>query len=313
MPTVVNAPAQSSVKNNIWANGGVLSLLGRALIEPMLQRDAQARRYEYDKRLAADAAAYEAEKIRLANAREDDLNARLINAFKMNTNTVPGTGEVITYLLSKGVKGDLGQVAPYYLPQQTAIDQGDKKTMAPYYPNGTMGSGTEYKVGMSPKDQGALSMAKEELALKKWIEAQGNALGWARLKAANANANKPSYRLLPDYVDANGNPVIIDKSGNTRSLAGIKKTAGGLDLDPSVRKEILKLDTKGINIDEETARLRKTAQKNLLQKYGLVAGDSNPPIVGTCTKEQVRRFAKENNYSDKQAEEIVRRQGFDIQ
>ena len=150
-------------RNNFWwgggRGGGVLDLIGQALIQPMLQRDALARQYNYDNRLAQQKHDLD---LAMKNAewdRRDYEARRFIEGYNRDPRRSAGGGEMLAFLPGLGYKGNVSDVAQWALPQMATIDQGNQKTVAPIYSGGFIGNGETYDMGLSPKEAADVAIA----------------------------------------------------------------------------------------------------------------------------------------------------------
>ena len=201
---------------------GIIDLLGRHVLGPMMDRTSQAKRFEYEQRLLAD---QDARKVAEAQRQEAVKRGYLDQAaagIRNNPHQLPGSAEFIPGMVGAGV--NMKDLQNYWIPQQEQIDLGGTKLSRPLFPDGQAGEGQQFDVTMTPQQIGMMDIAKQELALKDWKAHQEAAQGWAGVSNANRNANSPHYTLNGDYVDANGNVVMIDtKTGAVKTLPGIVK------------------------------------------------------------------------------------------
>lgn len=168
-------------RNNFWwgggrGGGGVLDLIGQALIQPMLQRDALARQYKYDTRLADQKHNLDLQLEQARWGRQDDLIDRHDLYVRENPNAIPGTGGATATFLALGGKGDLAQYQPYLLPQSQSIDLGGQVHTRGWNPNGTVVEGATYGKTLSPYEEGQLAVARQEAATKDWAARQQAAI-----------------------------------------------------------------------------------------------------------------------------------------
>lgn len=238
-------------RNNIWWGGGrgggsgILDLLGQALIQPMLQRDAAARQYKYDERLANQKHNLD---LQMKNAEWDrrDYEAnRFIEAYNRDPRRAVGGGEMLAFLPGLGYNGNVSDVAAWALPQMMTIDQGSQKTVAPVYSGGFIGNGETYDMGLSPQEAGTLALAQRKAAFDEQMARDKNAREWyvARNtvrgggKAADPYAGLNAWGKfieslgidggsggsgLPGLtVGADGNPVIAGAPEANGNLSGI--------------------------------------------------------------------------------------------
>lgn len=210
-------------RNNIWRGGGrgggILDLLGQALFQPMLQRDALARQYKYDERLAnqkhdLDLAVKQADWDR----RDYEAN-RVIEAYNRDPRRAVGGGEMLAFLPGLGYNGNVSDVAQWALPQMITVDQGDQKTVAPVYSGGFIGNGETYDVGLSPQEAGTLALSTRAAELEEWKARQAVAL--EREKARRGAG--PALVPLQGYANDAGNPLLYNQyTGQTVPLYGAK-------------------------------------------------------------------------------------------
>lgn len=201
---------------------GIIDLLGRHVLGPMMDRTSQAKRFEYEQRLLAD---QDARKVAEAQRQEAVKRGYLDQAaagIRNNPHQLPGSAEFIPGMVGAGA--NMKDLQNYWIPQQEQIDLGGTKLSRPLFPDGQAGEGQQFDVTMTPQQIGMMDIAKQELALKDWKAHQEAAQGWAGVSNANRNANSPHYTMNGDYVDANGNVVMIDtKTGAVKPLPGIVK------------------------------------------------------------------------------------------
>lgn len=170
-------------RNNFWwgggrGGGGVLDLIGQALIQPMLQRDALARQYNYDNRLAQQKHDLD---LAMKNAewdRRDYEARRFIEGYNRDPRRSAGGGEMLAFLPGLGYKGNVSDVAQWALPQMATIDQGNQKTVAPIYSGGFIGNGETYDMGLSPKEAADVAIAKRGADLAERKFADESARNW---------------------------------------------------------------------------------------------------------------------------------------
>lgn len=202
----------------------LLYMVGGQFLNNMMARDAAARQYKYDERLAASAAErtaaeaqrgrdFEMAKLDKGYARQDDLIGRHDAYVRENPYAIPGTGGMMGTFLALGGKGDAAQYQPYLLPSQQQINTGDKIISRPLYPDGTGGEESSWNVGMSPKDAGDLDVKQGELALAQRAQADASARGWYSL-------NRPQpMQVMPD---GRGGYVSFDPVSNkTYPIPGV--------------------------------------------------------------------------------------------
>lgn len=234
-------------RNNIWWGGGrgggsgILDLLGQALIQPMLQRDAAARQYKYDERLANQKHNLD---LQMKNAEWDrrDYEAnRFIEAYNRDPRRAVGGGEMLAFLPGLGYNGNVSDVAAWALPQMMTIDQGNQKTVAPVYSGGFIGNGETYDMGLSPQEAGTLALAQRKAAFdeqmardknaREWYVARNTVRGggkaadpyaglnaWGNFAKALGLGNGSGEGGLPTFsIGADGNPII---SGSPDTAAG---------------------------------------------------------------------------------------------
>lgn len=210
-------------RNNFWwgggrGGGGVLDLIGQALIQPMLQRDALARQFNYQQRLEADDRAY-----RLAQL---DRLARGIDA---RGDMPVGAGDTIAGLVGSG--GNLRDFQGYYVPQVTTTDYGDRKeirSVNQWDTDPIVGN-----VGLSPKEAEDVAIARRGADLAERQFADESARNWyiARQNAAIAAHNaRGGGRVSDPYagLTAWGNLAKAFGFGNESGGAGL----AGLSIGP---------------------------------------------------------------------------------
>lgn len=209
-------------KQNNLSTLGIIDLLGKYLVNPMMDRTSQAKQFEYEQRLLAD---QDARKVAEAQ-RQESVKSGYIDMLRggvgQNPRQQPGSADFIGGAIGAGA--NMKDLQNYWIPQQEQIDLGGTKLSRPIFPDGQAGEGQQFDVTMTPQQIGMMDIAKQELALKDWKTHQEAAQGWAGVSNANRNANSPHYTMNGDYVDANGNVVMIDtKTGAVKTLPGIVK------------------------------------------------------------------------------------------
>lgn len=204
---------------------GPLSMLAGTLLNNALQRTDKAKQFEYEQKLIAD---QDARKVAEAQRQEAVKRGYLDQAaagIRNNPHQLPGSADFIPGMVGAGA--NMQHLQNYWIPQQEQIDLGGTKLSRPIFPDGQGGEGQSFGVTMTPQQIGMMDIAKQELALKDWKTRQEAAQGWAGVSNANRNANSPHYTMNGDYVDANGNVVMIDtKTGAVKTLPGIVKRPG---------------------------------------------------------------------------------------
>ena len=207
-----------------WYEGS-LTMLAGTLLNNALQRTDKAKQFEYEQKLIAD---QDARKVAEAQRQEAVKRGYLDQAaagIRNNPHQLPGSADFIPGMVGAGA--NMQHLQNYWIPQQEQIDLGGTKLSRPIFPDGQGGEGQSFGVTMTPQQIGMMDIAKQELALKDWKTRQEAAQGWAGVSNANRNANSPHYTMNGDYVDANGNVVMIDtKTGAVKTLPGIVKRPG---------------------------------------------------------------------------------------
>ena len=200
-----------------WYEGPLGMLVGTVLNDALM-RGQKAKEFEYMQRLRADE---DARKIAEAQRAEDAKRGYLDRAWagiQANPHQMSGAADFITGLVGAGA--NMVHMQNYWIPKQQELDLGDRKISRPIYPDGQAGEESSFYMGMSPHQLGMLDIARQELALKDWKARQDAAQGWAGV----SNSNRPHYSLYGDYIDENGNPIIMDsRSGGYKPLPGITR------------------------------------------------------------------------------------------
>lgn len=204
---------------------GPLTMLAGTLLNNALQRTDKAKQFEYEQKLIAD---QDARKVAEAQ-RQESVKSGYIDMLRggvgQNPHQQPGSADFIGGAIGAGA--NMKDLQNYWVPPQEQIDLGGTKLSRPIFPDGQGGEGQQFDVTMTPQQIGMMDIAKQELALKDWKTHQEAAQGWAGVSNANRNANSPHYTMNGDYVDANGNVVMIDtKTGAVKTLPGIVKRPG---------------------------------------------------------------------------------------
>lgn len=201
---------------------GIIDLLGRHVLGPMMDRTSQAKQFEYEQRLLADQDARKVAEVQRQEAVKRGYLEQAAAGIRNNPHQLPGSADFIPGMVGAGA--NMQHLQNYWIPQQEQIDLGGTKLSRPLFPDGQAGEGQQFDVTMTPQQIGMMDIAKQELALKDWKTHQEAAQGWAGVSNANRNANSPHYTMNGDYVDANGNVVMIDtKTGAVKTLPGIVK------------------------------------------------------------------------------------------
>ena len=218
---------------------GIIDLLGRHVLGPMMDRTSQAKKFEYEQRLLADQDARKVAEAQRQEAIKKGFLDQAANGIRNNPHQQPGSADFIPGMVGAGA--NMKDLQPFWIPQQEQIDLGGTKMSRPIFPDGQGGEGQSFDVTMTPQQIGMMDIAKQELALKDWKTHQEAAQGWAGVSNANRNANSPHYTMNGDYVDANGNVVMIDtKTGAVKTLPGIVKRpdAPGAQQNPMVNAKL---------------------------------------------------------------------------
>lgn len=193
-------------KQNNLSTLGIIDLLGKYIVNPMMERSADARKVEQARQLEADKRAY-----------QQGLIDRLVAG--ANQNLPAGVGDALAAII--GLGGNPQQAQDYFMPKPLEVDYGDRKTVYRRSPFDT--TDITGQVGMSPKDAGGLELDKGKLALEDWYKKQQIANERARTGIMAQNANREQWGMMPGYTDENGNPVYINpQTGATRGVAGVK-------------------------------------------------------------------------------------------
>ena len=193
-------------KQNNLSTLGIIDLLGKYIVNPMMERSADARKVEQARQLESDKRAY-----------QQGLIDRLVAG--ANQNLPAGVGDALAAII--GLGGNPQQAQDYFMPKPLEVDYGDRKTVYRRSPFDT--TDITGQVGMSPKDAGTLELDKGKLALEDWYKKQQIANERARTGIMAQNANREQWGMMPGYTDENGNPVYINpQTGATRGVAGVK-------------------------------------------------------------------------------------------
>lgn len=217
-------------RNNIWWGGGrgggsgILDLLGQALIQPMLQRDALARQFNYQQRLEADDRAYRM-----------GILDRIARGIDARGDMPVGAGDTIAGLVGAGA--NLKDFQGYYVPQVTTTDYGDRKeirSVNQWDTDPIVGA-----VGLSPKEAEDVALAKRGADLAERQFADASALEWyvARQNAAiAANNARGGGKAADPYAGLNawGNFAKALGLGNGSGEGGIPTFSIGADGNPVI-------------------------------------------------------------------------------
>lgn len=214
-------------RNNFWWGGGVLDLIGQALIQPMLQRDALARQYNYDNRLAQQKHDLDLAMKNAEWGRRDYEANRFIEGYNRDPRRSAGGGEMLAFLPGLGYKGNVSDVAQWALPQMATIDQGNQKTVAPIYSGGFIGNGETYDMGLSPKEAADVAIAKRGADLAERKFADESARNWyiARQTARGGGKAPDLFAGIKSAADLYEALSKFDQGGNG-GMPGIP-TLGG--------------------------------------------------------------------------------------
>lgn len=274
---------------------GPLELLASSLIGGMMQRDSAARDYKYKTRLAEDEAARNTAEAERQQAVKNGYLDQVMRGVNANGNQLPGTADFLAGAIGSGA--DLQKLQAYWLPQMLTVDQGNQKTVAPAWQNGTVGDGRSYQMGMSPQAAGTLDIARQKMALEQWEAQQQAAYRNRALGISAGNANRPNLTFANGMTDANGNPVMIDrKTGRVVPLTGVKMAQGGNDaLDTILKKaQIVNAfypplkgggQTDYVNMDINgtggaTGQASAYGQQREAMIKALLSGDTQVPVLG---------------------------------
>ncbi|MCD8234646.1 MAG: UxaA family hydrolase [Cloacibacillus porcorum] len=152
---------------NVWnGRGGIADILSAALISPMLQRDAAARDYKYQSRLAAEAAQRQAESEASKRSAYDAYTADLSDAFSgMGYN--PATGRALGRLIQLGA--NVKDAERYILPQTESYNTGKEIVTRKVGPYDNASIGDDYKLGvsMSPYQEAQSALTRDQFGLTK--------------------------------------------------------------------------------------------------------------------------------------------------
>lgn len=185
---------------------GIIDLLGRHVLGPMMERSADARKVEQARQLESDKRAY-----------QQSMMDRLVAG--ANQNLPAGVGDVLAAII--GLGGNPQQAQDYFMPKPLEVDYGDRKTVYRRSPFDT--TDITGQVGMSPKNAGDLDIAKQNLTNDRWYKEQQVANERARTGIMAQNTNREQWGMMPGYTDENGNPVYVNpRTGATRGVAGVK-------------------------------------------------------------------------------------------
>lgn len=150
----------------------VLNTVAGGLINAMLQREKAAKQFNYDSRLASEAADRQAQATQLANEREDAKQQIVYNDLQGNKTAPVGTPALAAYGPAIGIKTDIKDVYPYVGANYEAVDQGGQKSIIPVFGNGTTGERQVFDVSMSPKEQADSDLAVNTANFRQNIDRQ---------------------------------------------------------------------------------------------------------------------------------------------
>lgn len=199
---------------NIWTGrrggggGGILDLVGQALIQPMLQRDALARTYKYNERLANQQQQNALELQRADEAYKDRQINEAAYALSQNPNIAQGISAFLPRAGVLGFKANLADVLPFVQSTPLTVDQGDAVTVQSYNPNGTFGEGMTFKKSLSPKEKADIQIAANDNATRAKIAGMrqpqvygGGGRGGAGYAPAGAGAFERLLAIAKVYND----------------------------------------------------------------------------------------------------------------
>lgn len=194
-------------KQNNLSTLGIIDLLGKYLVNPMMERSADARKVEQTRQMQAEERSY-----------QEQMMDRMVNGANA-ANLPPGWGDIFASVYA--MKGNPQQLQGFVVPQAHDVNYGDRITT--YRQNPWETGETTGQIGLSPKEAGTLELDKGKLALEDWYKKQQIANERARTGIMAQNANREQWGMMPGYTDENGNPVYVNpQTGATRGVAGVK-------------------------------------------------------------------------------------------
>lgn len=176
----------------------LLYMVGGQFLNNMMARDAAARQYKYNSRLADEAAQRTAaEKQGYVDMLRSGLNA--------NPNQQAGAADFLGGAVGSGA--NLQHLQNYWLPQMVTVDQGDQKTVAPAWSNGNIDDGRSYSMGVDPAKAQEMANTVDMFGQKlAWDKEQGvwerdyknRALAQEAALRRSAQQKQHSAQLMPD-------------------------------------------------------------------------------------------------------------------
>lgn len=261
-------------RNNIWwgggrgGGGGILDLLSQALIQPMLQRDALARQYKYDERLANQKHNLD---LQMKNAEWDrrDYEAnRFIEAYNRDPRRAVGGGEMLAFLPGLGYNGNVSDVAAWALPQMMTIDQGNQKTVAPVYSGGFIGNGETYDMGLSPQEAGTLALAQRKAAFDEQMARDKNAREWYVAR----NTVRGGGKAADPYAGINAAANLFEAISKFNPGSGGSGGAGSLNI-PGMEGLGAGAQQPPIDMSETLSLANRLVTEELNHRYGPAPGN----------------------------------------
>jgi len=222
-------------KNNGVTLNDLLYMVGGGLLNNMLARDAAARDYKYKSRLETEAAdRASAEKRGYIDMLRDGANS--------NPNQQAGAADFLGGAIGAGA--NIKDLQPYWLPNMSVMNTGDKISLLPSWSNGEIGEGKTFDMGIDPYK--AKELASKEDMFNKNLAWQKDQDTWERgyknkalaqdayFKKAGLNREHPA-QLIPD---GKGGYVWVDTHTRTISPAsGIVSGIGnGVNLIDTLSK-----------------------------------------------------------------------------
>ena len=276
---------------NYVSIGDLLTTIGGGLLNQMFARDAAAKQYKYNSRLAAEADSRKADAVAAANAERRGYIEMLQNGVNANPHQQGGAADFLGGAIGSGAS--LKELQNYWLPNIATVNTGDKMNLVPSWSNGTFGEEQSYDMGIDPAKAQALALEKDRMN-----QAQQQAL-WERDYKNRALSQEGAFRraslnreraaqIMPD---GNGGMAWVDPYSKTITPApGIRpSSAGGRESSPLEQLLIAskayqnlygKNQGGGGFMDEDKLSNTGPSPMEFLQMFGLSGAGGGAPQQG---------------------------------
>lgn len=251
--------------NNIWwgggRGGGILDLIGQALIQPMIMRDAMARQYKYQLRLDDAEREYNE-----ANRQKFAAGVRQTPGF------VSGSDLMYAYGPSIGYNGNVADITAALMPRQLDTNTGDTIVSRTLLPDGSESTRTTFNIGMSPQEAGALALAQRNAEFEEQMARDKNAREWA-LANAQIAATRGGGKASDPYAGINAWGKFLESLGGGENSNG--SGMPGLTIGPDGTPVI----STTPNVNGQVAGILPLVLRGVEQEYARLYG-VNPFISG---------------------------------